>query len=45
LSAEVQAAVLKAQMLHNAEVQDVDTDAISASELWSLLKKTKVLLA
>jgi hypothetical protein len=35
----VQAAALKAQMVHNAEVQDVDPDAISADELWSFVEK------
>lgn len=37
----VQAASQKAQMVHNAEVQAVDTDAISADELWSFDKKNK----
>jgi transposase-like protein len=37
----VQAAALKAQMVHNAEVQDVDTDAINADELWSFVQKNK----
>lgn len=37
----VQAAALKAQMVHNAEVQDVDTDAIAADELWSFVQKNK----
>jgi lambda repressor-like predicted transcriptional regulator len=32
----VQAAALKAQMVHNASHQDVDTDAIAADELWSV---------
>lgn len=35
----VQAASKKAQMLHNAEVQDVDTEAIAADELWSFVEK------
>ena len=35
----VQAAAIKAQMVHNAEVRDVDTDAIAASELWSFVEK------
>jgi IS1 family transposase len=39
LSAEVQAAAQKAQMVHNASVQDVDTDAIAADELWSFVEK------
>jgi hypothetical protein len=37
----VQAAALKAQMLHNAEIQDVDTDAIAADEMWSFVQKNK----
>ena len=37
----VQAAAQKAQMVHNAQVQDVDTDAIAADELWSFVKKNK----
>jgi hypothetical protein len=42
----VQAASQKAQMVHNAEVQDVDTDAIAADELWSVVEKnTSSLLA
>lgn len=32
----VQAAAQKAQMVHNASVQNVDTDAIAADELWSI---------
>ncbi len=35
----VQAAAHKAQIVHNAEVQDVDTDAIAADELWSFVEK------
>ncbi len=37
----VQAASEKAQMIHNAEVQDVDTDAIAADELWSFVEKNR----
>lgn len=38
----VQSASQKAQMVHNAEVSSVDTDAIAADELWSFaLKKQK----
>ena len=37
----VQAAAQKAQMVHNAQVQDVDTDAIAADELWSFAEKNK----
>jgi transposase-like protein len=32
----VQAASQKGQMVHNAQVQAVDTDAIAADELWSI---------
>jgi hypothetical protein len=28
-------------MIHNAEVQDVDTDAIAADELWSFVEKNR----
>jgi transposase-like protein len=31
----------KAQMVHNAEVKAVDTDAIAADELWSFVQKNK----
>jgi hypothetical protein len=34
----VQAAAQKAQMVHNAEVENVDTDAIAADELWSFVQ-------
>lgn len=38
----IQAAAETAQMMHNAEVQSIDTDAIAADELWSFaLKKQK----
>ena len=37
----VQAAAQKAQMVHNAQVQNVDTDAIAADELWSFVEKNK----
>ena len=37
----VQAAAQKAQMVHNAEVQAVDTDGIGADELWSFVEKNK----
>lgn len=37
----VQAAAQKAQMVHNAEIQAVDTDAIAADELWSFVQKNK----
>lgn len=37
----VRAASEKAQMVHNAKVQSVDTDAIAADELWSFVEKNK----
>ena len=37
----IQAAAQKAQLVHNAEVQNVDTDAIAADELWSFVEKNK----
>ena len=37
----VEAAAQKAQMVHNAEVENVDTDAIAADELWSFVEKNK----
>lgn len=37
----VHAAAEKAQMVHNSEVKDVDTDAIAADELWSFVEKNK----
>ncbi len=37
----VHSSAQKAQMVHNAEVQAVDTDAIAADELWSFVKKNK----
>ncbi len=37
----VQAASQKAQMVHNGEVQAVETDAISGDELWSFIEKNK----
>jgi len=37
----VQAVAHKAQMVHNAEVQAVETDAIAADELWSFVEKNK----
>lgn len=35
----IRAASQKAQLIHNALVQDVDTDAIAADELWSFVEK------
>jgi len=37
----IRAASQKAQMVHNAEVKAVDTDAIAADELWSFVQKNK----
>jgi len=37
----VQATSQKGQMVHNAKVQAVDTDAIGADELWSFVEKNK----
>jgi transposase-like protein len=37
----VQSTSQKAQMVHNAEVSSVDTDAIAADELWSFVEKNK----
>ena len=37
----VQAAAEKAQMVHNAWVQNVETNAIAADELWSFIEKNK----
>lgn len=37
----VRAASQKGQMVHNAEVQAVDTDAIAADEFWSFVEKNK----
>jgi transposase-like protein len=35
----IRAASQKAQLVHNAEVQAVDTDAIAGDELWSFVEK------
>jgi transposase-like protein len=37
----VRAASEKAQMVHNAQVQAVETDAIAADEFWSFVEKNK----
>ena len=37
----VQAASEKAQIVHNTEVQAVETDAISADEMWSFVEKNR----
>jgi hypothetical protein len=35
----IRAASQKAQLIHNAEVLDVQTDAIAADEMWSFVQK------
>jgi hypothetical protein len=37
----VHSSAQKAQIVHNAEIQDVDTDAIAADELWSFVENNK----
>ena len=37
----IRAASQKAQLVHNAEVQAIDTDAIAADELWSFVEKNR----
>jgi transposase-like protein len=37
----VRSSAQKAQMLHNVSVQNVDTDAVAADELWSFVEKNK----
>ncbi|MDV2998300.1 MAG: hypothetical protein N4J56_008005 [Chroococcidiopsis sp. SAG 2025] len=37
----VRSSAQKAQMVHNREVKDVNTDAIAADELWSFVEKNK----
>jgi transposase-like protein len=37
----VHSSAQKAQMVHNAQVSCVDTDAIAASEMWSFVEKNK----
>jgi len=37
----IRAASQKAQLVHNAEVQAVDTDAVAADEMWSFVQKNK----
>lgn len=37
----VRAGSQKAQLVHNAKVQAVDTDAISTDEMWSYVEKNK----
>ncbi len=35
----IRAASQKAQLVHNAEVKNVETDALAADELWSFVEK------
>ncbi len=37
----IRAASQKAQLVHNAEVSSVDTDAVAADEMWSFVQKNK----
>lgn len=37
----IRAGSQKAQLIHNAQVQAVDTDAIAADEMWSFVEKNK----
>ncbi len=37
----IRATSQKAQLVHNAKVQAIDTDAISADEMWSFVEKNK----
>ena len=37
----VRAASQKAQLVHNAEVQSVETEEVSADELWSFVSKNR----
>lgn len=37
----VRASSQKAQLIHNEEVKDVDTDQVIADEMWSFVKKSK----
>ena len=39
----VRAAAIKAQMVHNEEVQEVKTEAIAGDKFWSFVKKTEKL--
>lgn len=36
----VRAASQKAQLVHNEEVKDVETDQVVADEMWSFVKKS-----
>lgn len=37
----IDAASQKAQMMHNQELQNVDTESIGADEFWSFIKKSR----
>jgi hypothetical protein len=37
----IRAASQKAQMVHNAQVQAVDPDAVAADQMWSFKEKNK----
>jgi transposase-like protein len=37
----IRAGSQKAQLVHNAQVQAIDTDAVSADEMWSFVEKNK----
>ena len=37
----VRASSQKAQLVHNEEVKDVETDQVIADEMWSFVKKSK----
>jgi len=37
----VRAASQRAQQVHNAQVESVNTDEVSADEMWSFVKKSK----
>ena len=37
----VRTASSKAQMVHNAEVKDVECEEIAADEMWSFVKKSR----
>ncbi len=39
----VRAASQQAQLVHNAQVQAVQTEEVSADELWSFVQKTKAM--
>ena len=43
VTSRVNAASQKAQMIHNQELQAVDTDQVIADELWSFVKKTETM--